>query len=216
MGTGVYKQPNGLLAMFSSISDNVWAWNCTPEDAWTLLVFHSRFSVSAAVESISGALNPESLYRHSPYSWEDRLEVVERIHGKERVEELRRETEEPHEHPTFAQPLWSTLKGLRLGVVGSTEPHPEWSDLSTYLYELPGKDQADVLRQWHKMTGGTHLNDEPSEVSMTCRMPHPHRGKLWEALRSLLIENEKKGRSPSDNATDVLYLMNHFQPADDT
>ena len=167
MGTSAYKQPNGLLGLFSTCSDSMWAWDCTPEEAWTYLVFHYMMTPGDAAKSISAALNPEGHAAQSrDLGWESRIDRVQKIHGQERADELRLAGQEEVEPPAFSKPLFSTLDGLMLGEPGSTEPDPEWR-FPEYLYDLTGTDETDVQRQWHKMTGGIHLSDDPSEVSMT-------------------------------------------------
>ena len=169
MATAAYKQPNGLISLHSPSSGDVWAWNCTPESAWTFLVFfYGHNSPEGAAENIAGALNPAGRFGHPRgYDWEDCLEVVERSQGKERADQLREScTKEVSGFP-YSRPLFWTLRyGLMLGEVGTMDPDPEWGSHAEYLYDLPGKDEVDVLRQFHKMTGGIHLSQDPSKTAM--------------------------------------------------
>lgn len=166
MGTGVYKQPNGLLCLFSSCSDDIWAWNKTVEEVWTILVFIDQMSPEGALKAISAALNlkgREAMARkaYGDYTWGSRVKRVGQIHGKERASMLRKECREPVDHPAFSRPVFKTLHGIRLGEAGKTEHPPEWDEETTYidfLFDLPGKDEEDVLRQYHKMTGGIYLD----------------------------------------------------------
>ena len=75
-----------------------------------------------------------------------------------------------------------------------------------HLQLRPGNDGQKALYR-----ALTHVEAGPKPVSA-----EPHRGELWELLRILLIENDQKGRSPSDNATDVLSLINDWDAGKDT
>lgn len=95
MGTYLLKQPNGLIAVFSSIVDDFTAWDATPEEA--LAYGTKEWGQAIAQEKLDKALMDIGLWK--PYStddglgrWRESLTTIAFRHGvkclKERLEEI--------------------------------------------------------------------------------------------------------------------------------
>jgi len=76
MGNFFVKQPNGLLARFSTYVDQFTHFHLTDEDARQVVLEEARHDAQRAVDYGHG----EGFYK--PRSWEDCLATVEEVHGE--------------------------------------------------------------------------------------------------------------------------------------
>ena len=89
MSKQIIKQSDGLYCIFSTIVDNLTEINCTKEEV--LEEFQFRYGVygkEKAEKIINQLENGEKPYFQFTMSFQEMLETVERIHGKEEVTEL--------------------------------------------------------------------------------------------------------------------------------
>lgn len=83
------KQPNGKLAIFSSVVDDFVAWHC---NKWEVLL-HTHSAMGFEIEG--GIKNIESVESGNTDAWEDRVKWVQTVHGKKKAKECREGHAEP-------------------------------------------------------------------------------------------------------------------------
>lgn len=86
MGNRAIKQPNGLYARFSEIIDDFTHANCSREELW---VFYRD---EGGVECANGKLQRAD---ENANRFDEAIDVIKSIHGKELAEERRKELSEP-------------------------------------------------------------------------------------------------------------------------
>jgi hypothetical protein len=116
MGTMLVRQPNGRLALFSTVDDNFYLWNATPQE----IVVYEKDRASQDAERQATAW----VEGRSPFpivELEGVLETVRRVHGEEKAEEYREQmTEEvdPADDQDLAGPPLKMERTERGFVIG--------------------------------------------------------------------------------------------------
>jgi hypothetical protein len=80
MPTLTLKQPNGKYALFTTISDEFTAWDCTRQDLITILTLRERRRIIEEVQD-----RCDQLDRGAPFgmTFEDALRTYKRVHRKD-------------------------------------------------------------------------------------------------------------------------------------
>lgn len=88
MPWAIVKQPNGLYARFSTISDNFTHLNMSRTGALACAAHYlSKFCPTAE----GTVQNAEKRTPEDEYSWEDCVETIHEIHGVDAVDEIAKE-----------------------------------------------------------------------------------------------------------------------------
>jgi len=86
MGNRAIKQPNGLYARFSEIVDDFTLANCSREEIW------SFYRDEGGVECANGKLQRAD---ENANRFEEAIDIIKCIHGRELADERRKELSEP-------------------------------------------------------------------------------------------------------------------------
>ena len=88
MGHQIIKQPNGKFCLFSSIVDNVIAFDCTAQDIIDIQIEVESERIKAKVSGIVEALERgEKPYHQFTMSYSEMMKFIQRTHGKKVREE---------------------------------------------------------------------------------------------------------------------------------
>lgn len=93
MGRHIIKQPNGKLAIWSTIVDNFIMTDATPEEYVDFRINEETERVKKDLKEIFEKIEKGERYHHTVYQWEEALERLELIHGKEELERVLKEIE---------------------------------------------------------------------------------------------------------------------------
>lgn len=89
MGRQIIKQPNGKFAYWSSIVDNFILLNTTPKKIIEFRIQEETTQIKEDINEIISKLNQgKKPYFQFTNSWEDCLETIQDIHGKEKITEI--------------------------------------------------------------------------------------------------------------------------------
>jgi hypothetical protein len=95
MGRQIIKQPNGKFCIFSSIVDNVVAYDCTKEEIIEESVRHSGEISRSRVEQVFEKLEVgEKPYYQFTMTYEEMLEEIKDQHGQEEMQKIKKLIEE--------------------------------------------------------------------------------------------------------------------------
>ncbi len=88
MGQQIIKQPNGKYCLFSSIVDNVIAFDCTAQDIIDMRIKEESERIKAKVSGIVEALERgEKPYHQYTMSYSEMINFIQSMHGKKVREE---------------------------------------------------------------------------------------------------------------------------------
>ena len=85
MGHQVIKQPNGRYAVFSSVVDNFILVNCVKGEIRAYYIEKATEEANAQVDRMVGKADGEIPGNQFTMNFEEALETMERIHGKDTV-----------------------------------------------------------------------------------------------------------------------------------
>lgn len=108
MGRRITKQPNGRLAVYSSITDSFIVWDATPEELIEWL----------AIEASQEARSRAEQWLARPYSdFDDLLKTIKQIHGTPAADKYRADLSAPvePEEPEHSIDLKPTSRGFMVG-----------------------------------------------------------------------------------------------------
>ncbi len=90
MGQQIIKQPNGKFALWSSVVDDFLFLNATPEEIIEFRVQQFRKQTGQEINQIILELNQNKKpYFQFTQSWEECLETVQDLHGKQKTERIK-------------------------------------------------------------------------------------------------------------------------------
>lgn len=94
MGRQIIKQPNGKYAVFSSSCDDFITINAPPEEIiadWQIDgILDAAAKVPEIIRELESGIKPLGF----SYTWEDALELIKEIHGKEAVQKVLQQIEQ--------------------------------------------------------------------------------------------------------------------------
>ena len=93
MGRHIVKQPNGKLAIFSTIVDNFIITDATPEEYIQFRIAEETQRIKKDIAEIVVKLDAGKRPTHYHYTWEEALECLERVHGKDELDKLLKEVQ---------------------------------------------------------------------------------------------------------------------------
>lgn len=90
MGRQIIKQPNGKYCIFSSIVDNFTYYDMTEDEIVELWANEEREQIAKRVKENIEKLEPgEKPYYQFTQRYEEYLALIEEIHGKEEMENVK-------------------------------------------------------------------------------------------------------------------------------
>lgn len=104
MASRIVKQPNGKLARFSEVVDNITHYNMDIDEA-ILVCREDGISVDAAIEKVQRGINDLDQYDNSKVGsgtdrWVEALRIIEEQHGKKELSRMLEEIEANGSAPT--------------------------------------------------------------------------------------------------------------------
>jgi len=88
VGRHIIKQPNGKLAIWSTIVDTFIMTDATPEEYIAFRIEEETERVKKDLTEIFAKLDKGERYAHTVYQWDEALKILEEIHGKEELEKV--------------------------------------------------------------------------------------------------------------------------------
>jgi len=90
MGRHIIKQPNGKLAIWSTIVDNFIMTDVTKEEYIAFRIQEETERVEKDINDIVDRLDTGQRQSYTAHNWEEALRQLEYIHGREELDKLLR------------------------------------------------------------------------------------------------------------------------------
>ena len=93
MGRSIIKQPNGKLAVWSTIVDNFILDDATKQEYIAIRIKEETEKINETVTRIVDRLDSGKRQSYASLTWEEALKEIEYRHGKEELDKVLKEIE---------------------------------------------------------------------------------------------------------------------------